>query len=512
MDTEQNATTFARSSSDTATVDALISAPGNALALLEAEIPVVIAELASRRRALDAALVEVAGEVIRRDDEGSTRDELARSVGFASLAEMLQQLLGVTFAEAGALVRLAEAARGPMSLTGEQLEPAHPAVATAISAAQISLAQASAIVKGLKPANGRAGRAQLDAAEAELVDSARGVNPEDLAPATPELLRVQAAQWVAFLDPDGAEPLAERAARKRGFWLRERSDGTVTGRFVATPVQGDLLRKVCETLTSPRRKVYFGEAAPAGGADAAAVDAAGLITHREDAPDYPLASRLAEPACDEAGPDPADIDFSHPDERIVDPRTPAQQRMDAVEMVFARFAESADAPRAGGEAPTVVITTTTAGLNDQAKRPADVPHLERTGTPVPPSLVAKTLCDGFVQVALLGSNGEPLRLGRRQRLYTRAQRRALAARDGGCITPGCWKPSGMCEAHHTTPWVEGGVTNVDEGVLLCSFHHHLAHKDQLEVVRGRAGRWRVVRPGWQYRLVRRRSLRGAARQ
>ncbi|NYF14600.1 hypothetical protein HDC34_002927 [Pseudoclavibacter sp. JAI123] len=494
--THRDSATFTRSSSETARVDSLISASGDTLGLLAAEIPAVIAELASRRRALDAALVEVAGEVLRRDDEGSVRDDLARSVGFASSAEMLQQLLGVTFAEAGALVRLAEATRGPMSLTGEQLEPPHPAVATALAAAQISLAQASAIVKGLKPANGRAERAHLDAAEAELVDSARGVNPEDLAPATPELLRVQAAQWVAFLDPDGAEPLAERAARKRGFWMRERADGTVTGRFVATPEQGDLLRKVCETVTSPRRKVAAESATPNGDADACTTDTAGAESE---------AARVGTTELDAA-----DVDVSHPDEQIVDPRTPAQQRMDAVELVFARFAEAPDAPRAGGEAPTLVITTTDSGLNGQAKRPTELPHLERTGAPVPPSLVAKTLCDGFVQVALLGSNGEPLRLGRRQRLYSRAQRRALAARDKGCITPGCWKPVGMCEAHHTTPWVEGGVTDVDEGVLLCSFHHHQAHKNQLEVVKDRTGRWRALRPGWEYRLLRRSTLRGSA--
>ncbi|MBF4459596.1 HNH endonuclease signature motif containing protein [Pseudoclavibacter sp. VKM Ac-2867] len=506
--TGRNGATSRRSSPETATVDALIAAPGNALALLAMEIPVVIAELASRRRALDAALVEVAGEVLRRDEEGSAPDELVRSMGFSNLAELLQQLLGVPYAEAGSLVRVAETTRAPVSLTGEHLGPAHPAVATALAAAQITLGQASAIVQGLKPVNGRAERAHLDAAETELVDSARGVNPEDLAPATPELLRVQAAQWVAFLDPDGAEPLAERVARKRGFWMRERSDGTVTGRFVATPEQGELLRKVCETVTSPRRKVAFEEAPPIGNAHAP--DAA--VASREVAPDEPGNPRAGAAARGAEGLDAADVDVSHPDERIPDQRTPAQQRMDAVELVFARFAEAPDAPRAGGEAPTVVITTTDAGLNGKASRPADVPHLERTGTPVPPSLVAKTLCDGFVQVALLGSNGEPLRLGRRQRLYSRAQRRALASRDGGCITPGCWKPPGMCEAHHTTPWVEGGLTNVDEGVLLCSFHHHLAHKNQLEVVRDRAGRWRALRPGWEYRLFRRRTLRGSALQ
>lgn len=495
MGTEHDATMFARSSADTAMVDSIIATPGKAAGLLAAEFPVVLAELAGRRRALDAALVEVAGEALRVDEEGSTRDEIARGLGFSSLAEVLQQVLGVPFGEAKLLVQLAEATRSAMGFTGQQLEPAHPAVANALAAAQISLGQASAIVRGLKPAVARAEQAHVDAAETELVDSARGVNPENPAPATPELLRVQAAQWVAFLDPDGVEPLAERAARKRGFWMRDNADGTVSGRFVATAVQGELFRNTFETVTSPRRKVTFDCTDAHGDADTSASDtsAAGLDADVLDADAL----------------DAADVDLMHPDEKIVDRRTPAQERIDAVELVFSRFAEASDAPRAGGEAPTIVITTTEAGMNGLANRPADLPHLERTGTPVPPSLVAKTLCDGFVQIALLGSNGEPLRLGRRQRLYSRAQRRALTVRDGGCITPGCWKPANMCEAHHTTPWVEGGVTDVDKGVLLCSLHHHMVHRDELELVKDRAGRWRVLRPGWEYRLFLRREWRAA---
>lgn len=109
-----NEATPRRSSPETATVDTLIAAPGNALPLLAMEIPVVIAELASRRRALDAALVEVAGEVLRRDEEGSARDELARSVGFSNLAEMLQQILGVPFGEAGSLGRWFASQRPPV--------------------------------------------------------------------------------------------------------------------------------------------------------------------------------------------------------------------------------------------------------------------------------------------------------------------------------------------------------------------------------------------------------------
>jgi hypothetical protein len=36
-------------------------------------------------------------------------------------------------------------------------------------------------------------------------------------------------------------------------------------------------------------------------------------------------------------------------------------------------------------------------------------------------------------------------------------------------------PAAWCEAHHLDPWSAGGRTDLDAGVLLCSFHHHRVH-------------------------------------
>jgi hypothetical protein len=36
-------------------------------------------------------------------------------------------------------------------------------------------------------------------------------------------------------------------------------------------------------------------------------------------------------------------------------------------------------------------------------------------------------------------------------------------------------PAAMCEAHHLIPWPRGGKTNLADGVLFCSHHHHRAH-------------------------------------
>ncbi|WP_092501904.1 DUF222 domain-containing protein [Agrococcus jejuensis] len=71
-----------------------------------------------------------------------------------------------------------------------------------------------------------------------------------------------------------------------------------------------------------------------------------------------------------------------------------------------------------------------------AGRPArsldDLPTLSRTGDTVPVSIAARYLCDAFVQTIVQDEQGHPLRMGRRQRLFTKAQRRAIVARDRHC--------------------------------------------------------------------------------
>ncbi len=49
-------------------------------------------------------------------------------------------------------------------------------------------------------------------------------------------------------------------------------------------------------------------------------------------------------------------------------------------------------------------------------------------------------CDASVTRIVFGPDGIPLELGRSLRLFSPAQRRALAVRDGGCRFPGCTRP------------------------------------------------------------------------
>ena len=89
---------------------------------------------------------------------------------------------------------------------------------------------------------------------------------------------------------------------------------------------------------------------------------------------------------------------------------------------------------------------------------------------------------------VINADGVPVDLGRTQRLYTRAQRRAVIARDRHCAWPDCAKPARWCQIHHLNWWERDfGVTSLENAVLLCSFHHHEAHRRDLIITRIGAG-------------------------
>jgi hypothetical protein len=63
----------------------------------------------------------------------------------------------------------------------------------------------------------------------------------------------------------------------------------------------------------------------------------------------------------------------------------------------------------------------------------------------------------------------------------------MTIRDQGCTAEGCDRPAGWCHAHHHTPWSKGGDTSVENGRLLCAFHHGKAHSPSYDTTTGPTG-------------------------
>ncbi|GAA2174341.1 hypothetical protein GCM10009846_19920 [Agrococcus versicolor] len=432
---------------ETAVVDALVDDSLATSSLLDAEMLAALDELAARRRSIDAAIVEVVGEAAARCERVPVAESLVRAGGHRSLVEAVEHRLGMRRGEARSICEVAEATRARASLTGASIPVARPHVAAALGAATITVSQAEQIVAGLAATGGRVAACDLERAESELVAAATGAGGET--PVPPALLRCQVATWVDFLDPDGAEPSEERQRELRSLSFSSRRDGMLVARMLCTPEQGEVLQTALDAHVAPRRV-------------------------RVD--------------CADDGSEPDG------DEAACDGRSIEQRRIDALVSIVASHAATT-APRTGGGAPTLVVTTTLADLEGRAVRPADRAHVQRSGAPATAALVARIVCDGLVHPVLVGDDdGEPLRLGRARRLFSPAQRRAIAARDRGCRAPGCSAPPGWCEAHHVTPWSLDGPTDVDNGMLLCAFHHHEVHREALVIERAPAGsgrRWHV---------------------
>jgi Domain of unknown function (DUF222) len=207
-----------------------------------------------------------------------------------------------------------------------------------------------------------------------------------------------------------------------------------------------------------------------------------------------------------------------------DTRTPAQQRMDALAEICRRYLGSPDAPMSGGGHAHLIVTldhiTLTNGAgsshtNSDCDRDSDSePDTETAcsgpamtaaagqgygagpgGTlswvgPIPGSTARRVGCDADVTFVGIDANGEATILGREQRFFSWAQRKAMIARDGDrCAVPYCDRPISWADGHHLDDWALGGPTDVTNGALPCAGHHTMCHEGGWTLIRLPDGRY-----------------------
>jgi hypothetical protein len=308
--------------------------------------------------------------------------------------------------------------------------------------------QAAVVCRALEELPGDLDPALVEKAEKHLTGCAADHDPREL--------RALGRKVLEVLDPDAAdehegELLAkqERQARKK-TWLtfRNAGDGTtyVKGRL-PTPI-ADRLRRYLDSIASPRRPDNRHGDSSVGSADTGTTRSAG---HTSD----------SEAPTSGATPTPT----STPD------RSPYDVRLGRAFCSLLEHWDPSRLPIQGGAATTVTITIDLEAL----RRGLGVATTD-TGEVITAAEARRLACTAGLLPAVLGSDSEVLDLGRTSRLFSPAQRRAMALRDKTCRAEGCDTPAAWCEAHHANePWSNGGRTDLEDGALLCSWHHHRAH-------------------------------------
>jgi len=98
------------------------------------------------------------------------------------------------------------------------------------------------------------------------------------------------------------------------------------------------------------------------------------------------------------------------------------------------------------------------------------------GADIPPETVRRLACEADIIPVVFDGHSVPIDVGRSKRLATIHQRRALEATHATRAIPDCDVPYHRCQIHHIDYWENGGRTDIDNQVPLCSRHHHAAHE------------------------------------
>lgn len=229
----------------------------------------------------------------------------------------------------------------------------------------------------------------------------------------PQALRRTAALLLARLDPDGIAPREDEVHRQRHLTLGRNADGSgrVTGRLTAEATA--VWDVILDALSAPRCETDGGD--------------------RDGEPDH---------------------------------RSASQRRHDALVEAGQRLLRSGSLPAAGGVPVTVLVRT----VQEEFDSDTGIAHTAR-GDLLSMRAIRAMSGDAELVPIVTDEAGAVLALGRTRRLASRAQRLALASRDGGCTFPNCDRPAAWTEAHHVRPWQDGGTTDLDNMCLVCRFHH-----------------------------------------
>ena len=224
----------------------------------------------------------------------------------------------------------------------------------------------------------------------------------------PTTLAKTARRITALLDPDGILQDSEYRHRRRHLDLHRRADGSGYGSFELDAECAEALQTVLTALGAPK----------------------------------------------------PDTDGAQ------DVRTAGQRRHDALLEACKLTMRAGLLPSTAGVTTTVVLTATVEEFTGDG--------LVTTGTgALIPAHEARRWAssDSRFYAVLIDKAKQITTYSTGTRLFTENQRLVMTARDRGCSFPGCTTPPALCQAHHIADFAKGGPTSIQNGTLLCGFHH-----------------------------------------
>ncbi|MGH2730436.1 MAG: DUF222 domain-containing protein [Actinomycetota bacterium] len=140
-------------------------------------------------------------------------------------------------------------------------------------------------------------------------------------------------------------------------------------------------------------------------------------------------------------------------------------------VVIAETALSSTASSSSSDRYQVVIHVDHDSLTEDTGHTCEV----EPGMGISSETARRVTCDCSI-VTLLEKDGVPMNMGRKRRTISPSLRRAVVARDGHCVFPGCMRRA-YTQAHHVRHWTkDGGHTSLENVYLLCWTHHRLVHE------------------------------------
>lgn len=154
--------------------------------------------------------------------------------------------------------------------------------------------------------------------------------------------------------------------------------------------------------------------------------------------------------------------------------------------------DSGELPSQAGQRPHVQVTTTLETLMGVCGAPAGEMQFSE---PISIATVQRLACDSGVTRILLDSKSAIINVGRSKRVPSAPMRRALHARDQGCVWPGCERPPSWTAAHHIKHWArDDGLTELPNLGSLCYRHHELVHEGGWDLAWSEDGRLLTIPP------------------